>query len=99
MTDIFDLDYDRKFFIFHTKFNLRLYIGLVLSTLASLVWRFAMSHRGFHCYDTLLTRALIVSLTEEEQTTIDQIAERVANGGRMEERKLKAQSLSNESLR
>lgn len=43
--------------------------------------------------------ALIVSLTEEEQTMIDQIAERVVSGGRIEEKKIKAQSLSNQSLR
>lgn len=49
--------------------------------------------------DGLLTSALIVSLTEEEQTMIDQIADRVVNGGRTEEKKIKAQSLTNDTLR
>ncbi|XP_067931769.1 SURP and G-patch domain-containing protein 1-like [Watersipora subatra] len=40
-----------------------------------------------------------LSLTEDEQTLIDQIAEQVVNGGPTEEMKIKAQSLSNGSLR
>ena len=47
----------------------------------------------------ILTWPLIVSLTEDEQTLIDQIAEQVVNGGESEEAKLKAQSFSNKSLR
>lgn len=50
-------------------------------------------------YVVILTWALIVSLTEEEQTLIDQVAEQVVNGGPTQEMKIKAQSLSNESLR
>jgi len=42
---------------------------------------------------------LIVSLTEDEQALIDRIAEQVANGGKTEEMKTKARSLSDKSLR
>jgi len=43
--------------------------------------------------------ALIVSLTEEEQTLIDSIAERVVNGSPNEEKIIRAKSLANEELR
>jgi len=42
---------------------------------------------------------LIVSLTEEEQAFIEQIAEQVINGGLAEEKNLKAQSSYDERLR
>jgi len=52
-----------------------------------------------YIYVAILTRALIVSLTEEEQSLIDKVAEQVVNGGKSEEMKIKAQSMSNKSLR
>lgn len=50
-------------------------------------------------YAGILTWALIVSLIEEEQTLIDQIAEQVVNGGPAEEASIRAKSIHDESLR
>lgn len=60
--------------------------------------KFETTHQKAFC-EAILTWALIVSLTEEEQTLIDQIAEQVVNGNRADEMALKAKSLTDDSLR